>query len=155
MTITPQDMIGAGQGLTETMTRQNTAINTSSATTVIQNLFGGLDFKFSVQMQRNSASKAIDQILEGVEYEVSTTRAGYERILFADRTGDPVPTYSVVVRTMSGAVEKYIDYIPNCEIICTAQGSRDAGSIYNKTLEFMAMPLDDEIGTKFERFRKI
>lgn len=154
LSIAPADMVGGGQGLTESMTRQNTTVTTAASETASLYLFGGLEFKYSIQLQRNAASKAIDEILEGVEYVDSISRPGYESMVFANRVGDTVPTYTTVFRTMSGSIEKYIDVIWNCQVMTTAQAGRGSATIYNKTIEFMSLPINDEIGSHVERFRK-
>jgi hypothetical protein len=107
---------------------------------------------WTFQLQRGAMGRTIDEITEGVKYVTSTVLTGYKELKFADRAGQLVPTYSVLISYHSGGIQIYKDWAPNCEISVTAQGTMGASQNFNKTIQIKAQSIGDANGTRFTRY---
>jgi len=153
VSIAPDDMAG-GQGVTMQAQRQYTPITTAAAVTEVANMYSGHPIMFSFNVQKGAFLQAIDEIIEGDKYEESIDRPGWIELKMADRAGEYVSTYSVVITYRSGETVLAQDLIPNCEISSNAQGGMVAGQVYNRTIELKAQPIGDVLGTRVKRYRK-
>lgn len=153
VSISPDDMAG-GQGVTMQSQRQYTPITTASAVTEVANMYSGHPITFSFNVQKGAFNTVIDEIIEGDKYEDSLDRPGWKELRMADRSGEYVSTYSVVITYRSGDQVLAQDFIPNCEIMSNAQGGMVAGQVYNRTIELKAQPIGDVLGTRVKRYRK-
>jgi hypothetical protein len=153
VSVSPDDMAG-GQGVSMQSQRQYTPINTASAVTEVANMYSGHPITFSFNIQKGAFNDVVDEIIEGDKYEESTDRPGWKELKMADRAGEYVSTYSVVITYRSGEEVLAQDFIPNCEILSNAQGGMVAGQTFNRTIELKAQPIGDVIGTRVKRYRK-
>lgn len=152
LTVSPEDMVGGGQGVQPNVIKRVRPIQTAASETEVANTYTGLDAMWTFQLQRGAMGRTIDEITEGVKYLTSTVLTGHVEMKFADRSGQLVPTYSVLFSYHSGGALIYKDWAPNCEISITAQGTMGASQNFNKTVQIKAQSIGDDIGTRFIRY---
>lgn len=154
LSISPEDIVGGGQGIQQTMTKRFREILTSASETSVARLYSGSDAMWTVQLQKDAFGRSIDELAEGVKYIASTARTGWDELKIADRSGKLVSTFSALISYYSDNVLVAEDWAPNVEITVTATGAISAGQTYNKTLELKAQPIGDAEGTRVIRYRR-
>jgi hypothetical protein len=156
VTINPDDMM-ENSGVKFAMQRNYTEIKTAAAVSKIATMFAGSPVNYTLQLQRDAFSKKIDQLIEGEDYAPSATRTGWEELQIADRAGQYVPTYSVLISYYQNSDELFAqDWVPNAEFMVTDQSAMAAGVTFNRSLDIMALPIPGDLkGTRVLRLRKV